>query len=89
MEEKKLKELIEDYKHFALVLLAVGTFLYIGIWIPNHSPRTNIQEIMLIGTSTMMLASSILFFKLSSKYQKSLISCNLNHFLKKGSKKSV
>lgn len=36
MEKKRLKSLIEDFKHYAFILLAVSTFIYIGAVLPGQ-----------------------------------------------------
>lgn len=72
MDHKKLKELADDFKHYALVLLAVATFLYIGLWIPNKAPQDVFEKTLLAVASFFLLTASAVCSILSSKYQKKL-----------------
>lgn len=70
--EKTLKNLsgkLADYKRFAIVLLAVGVFFYLGVIIPAvHEVKWH-DEAMAI-TSVVTLATSIFFFAKVKKYKK-------------------
>jgi len=70
--EKTLKDLsgkLADYKRFAIVLLAVGVFFYLGVIIPAvHEVKWH-DEAMAI-TSVLTLGTSIFFFAKVKKYKK-------------------
>lgn len=70
--EKTLKDLsgrLADYKRFAIVLLAVGVFFYLGVIIPAvHQVKWH-DEAMTI-TSALTLSASIFFFAKVKKFRK-------------------
>jgi hypothetical protein len=70
LEAKKLFEKMVDLKRFATILLAVGAFFYLGVIIP--SGKTEMDENIMIITSTSFLALSILFFIQSKQCQMKL-----------------
>lgn len=63
---KKLYEKMIDYKRFATLLLAVGSFFYLGVIIPRDELILTDQTIMM-SASMLFLAGSIIFFTLSKK----------------------
>lgn len=70
-EAKKLSEKMADYKRFAIVLLAVGVFFYLGIILPSVTNSTSDMNIMM-GSSVVSLVLSIIFF-FRSKHYKNLL----------------
>lgn len=70
-EAKMLSEKMADYKRFAIVLLAVGVFFYLGMIIPTVTNRTSDINIMM-GSSVVSLVLSIIFF-FRSKHYKNLL----------------
>lgn len=73
MDRKKLHDLIDDFKRYAIVLLAVSTFLYIGLFIPeSHMNLSQQEEYVLLSATTVLLFSSVICFKQSLKYRKQL-----------------
>lgn len=63
---KKLYEKMTDFKRFAILLLAVGSFFYLGVIIPRDEKILMDQTIMM-SASMLFLAGSIFFFTLSNK----------------------
>lgn len=73
MNKRELHELMVDFKQYAIVLLAVGTFLYMGVLIPEeYVYRTKIEEYVLLGATTLFFVFSIICFQRSLKYRKQL-----------------
>ncbi|SFA95131.1 YrhC-like protein [Bacillus sp. cl95] len=70
-EAKILSEKMADYKRFAIVLLSVGVFFYLGIILPSVTNSTSDINIMM-GTSVVSLTLSIFFF-FRSKHYKNLL----------------
>ncbi|WP_019242681.1 YrhC family protein [Bacillus massilioanorexius] len=68
---KKYREKMVDYKRFALLLLCVSTFSYIGTLI-SLSKQTANQNIMITLTLITLIAS-IVFFRFSSIYKQKAI----------------
>ncbi|MFE8703255.1 YrhC family protein [Cytobacillus sp. FJAT-54145] len=71
MNAKELYEKMVDYKRFAMVLLAVGAFFYLGVIIPSEKPMMDLY--MMICASTLLLSGSILFFNFSKQMRKKLM----------------
>jgi NhaP-type Na+/H+ or K+/H+ antiporter len=69
---KILSEKMVDFKSFAVILLTVGVFFYLGVIIPTDIKNELDQNIMII-CSTSFLAVSILFFIESKKCQLKLM----------------
>jgi predicted MFS family arabinose efflux permease len=67
-QTKKIYEKMVDFKQFAVVLLAVGVFFFLGVIIPSESKSEMDVNIMMIA-SMSFLAVSILFFIQSKQYQ--------------------
>jgi predicted MFS family arabinose efflux permease len=67
-QTKKIHEKMVDFKQFAVVLLAVGVFFFLGVIIPSESKSEMDVNIMMIA-SMSFLAVSILFFIQSKQCQ--------------------
>ncbi|MFD6505951.1 MULTISPECIES: YrhC family protein [Bacillus] len=59
---KELQEKIADYTRFGQVLLAVSTFLMVGLLIPNGAKET-VQTFVMMGSVIVFLCFSFFFFK--------------------------
>ena len=72
--EKTVKDLMEkmvDFKRFAIVLLAVGVFFYLGVIIPTpEKTETNIAVMMMMTSAC--LGGSIFFFTKAKKLKHKL-----------------
>lgn len=71
-QTKSIYEKMVDFKHFAVVLLAVGVFFYLGVIIPTDSKTEMDTNIMMIS-STAFLAASIFLFIQSKQCQLKLM----------------
>ncbi|MEH7253612.1 MULTISPECIES: YrhC family protein [Bacillaceae] len=71
-QTKNIYEKMVDFKQFAVVLLAVGVFFYLGVIIPTNSSTEMDVNIMMIS-SMSFLAVSILLFIQSKKCQLKLL----------------
>ncbi|MEH7112012.1 YrhC family protein [Neobacillus niacini] len=71
-QTKSLKDKMIDFKQFAVVLLAVGVFLYLGVIIPSDAKTEMDINIMMIS-STSFLAVSIFLFIQSKQCQLKLM----------------
>ncbi|MDQ0231555.1 YrhC family protein [Metabacillus malikii] len=69
MEKKKLHGLMIDFKNYAIILLAVSTFLYIGVVIPDQG-KSELYDIILMVSTIALLVISFLCFKRSLFYKK-------------------
>jgi len=72
---KMLEEKMIDYKRFAVVLLAVGSFFYLGVIIPSGE-KVLIDLYMMMCSSMLFLAGSIYFFTLSKQIKTKLDDIN-------------
>ncbi|WP_246017885.1 YrhC family protein [Mesobacillus subterraneus] len=72
MNTKQLYEKMVDYKQFAIVLLTVGAFFYLGTILPSET-KVMTDIYIAAGASTGFLAGSILFFSIAKKYRNQLI----------------
>ena len=68
---KMLQEKMIDFKRFAIALLAVGSFFYLGVIIPSGEKVLTNQFIMMCS-SMLFLAGSIYFFTLSKQLKTKL-----------------
>ncbi|EEL86134.1 hypothetical protein CN445_23865 [Bacillus cereus] len=59
---KELQEKIADYTRFAQVLLAISTFLMIGLLIPSGI-KSMVQSFVMMGSIIVFLVLSFFFFK--------------------------
>lgn len=67
--EKQSKNLVEkmvDFKHFGIVLLAIGAFFYLGVIIPNDTKTAMDLNIMIL--SSMCALATSMFFFIQSKH---------------------
>jgi hypothetical protein len=69
---KQLYEKMVDYKRFAVILLAVGVFLYLGVVLPTGTKAVMELNIMMCASS-ILLAGSIFFFSYSKAYKTKLL----------------
>nr|WP_263325643.1 YrhC family protein [Neobacillus sp. Marseille-Q6967] len=67
-QSKTLHEKMVDFKRFAVVLLAVAVFFYLGVIIPSDTKSEMDINIMMVS-SMSFLAISILFFIQSKQCQ--------------------
>lgn len=58
---KQLFDKMVDYKLYAVILLAVGVFFYLGVIIPSTTNSAMDINIMMVASS-VFLAGSIFFF---------------------------
>jgi hypothetical protein len=72
---KILLEKMIDFKRFAIVLLAVGSFFYLGVIIPSGEKMLTDLYIMMCS-SMLFLAGSIYFFSLSNQIKSKLDDIN-------------
>jgi YrhC-like protein len=70
-QSKNLYEKMVDFKRFALILLAVGVFFYLGAIIPTSKSPEDLN--MMIFTSISFLTVSILFFVRFKQCQRKLL----------------
>jgi hypothetical protein len=71
LNKKTLQKKIIDYKRFGFTLIALSTFLYLGVIIPAEG-KTLVKIYMLMGGTVVMLGTSFLFFLKAIKYKKQL-----------------
>ncbi|MEH7178839.1 YrhC family protein [Neobacillus vireti] len=62
-QTKKIYEKMVDLKHFAVVLLAVGVFFYLGVIIPSDLKTEMDLNIMMISCMSFLAFSLFLFIK--------------------------
>jgi hypothetical protein len=58
---KQLYEKMEDYKRFAVILLSVGVFFYLGVIIPTGT-KSEMEITSMMGACSVFLTGSIFFF---------------------------
>ncbi|RUQ32860.1 hypothetical protein ELQ35_00690 [Peribacillus cavernae] len=66
-----MREKMVDFKRFAVILLCVSAFFYLGSVIPSAG-KTMIGTYVNMGATIVFIMASIIFFILSSKYKKIL-----------------
>jgi hypothetical protein len=71
-QAKGLYEKMIDLKRFAVVLLAVGVFFYLGVIIPSDTKSEMDQNIMIIASASF-IAGSLLFFIQSKQCRTKLL----------------
>ncbi|WP_071460209.1 YrhC family protein [Bacillus massilinigeriensis] len=71
MNVKKLYERMVDFRMFGIVLLAVGSFFYFGMIIPDR--KSTLELYGNAGVSLGFLLFSILFFSFSKSLRKKLM----------------
>jgi NhaP-type Na+/H+ or K+/H+ antiporter len=77
-QTKTLYEKMVDFKRFAVVLLAVGVFFYLGVIIPFDQKSEMDVDIMMIS-SMSFLAVAILFFIQSKLCKQKLVDIEEGH----------
>lgn len=77
-QSKNLLEKMVDFKRFAIALLAVGVFFYLGVIIPSI-PKTEMDVNIMMLSSMSFLAVSILFFIQSKQCQLKLLNMENGH----------
>ncbi len=68
---KELHGKMADFKRFAITLLAVGAFLYLGVIIPDAAKSLLDLQLLMLA-STAFLASAIFFFQKAKKCKQKL-----------------
>ncbi|MBA4538543.1 YrhC family protein [Bacillus aquiflavi] len=68
---KEIYEKMIDYKQYAVVLLAFGAFLYLGLIIPSVE-KSEIGLYVIAAASILSLIGSIFFFSRSKLYRNKL-----------------
>ncbi|WP_254842618.1 YrhC family protein [Bacillus sp. MRMR6] len=68
---KKLAEKMADFRRFAIILLAVGVFFYLGVIIPSDKSEMDLNIMMMASMS--LLAISIFLFIQAKKCQLKLM----------------
>ncbi|MGE7905394.1 YrhC family protein [Peribacillus sp. NPDC094092] len=66
-----LRSKMVDFKQFAITLLCVGSFFYLGTILPSGD-KALIGTYVYMGATITFLGMSIVFFSLSKKYKKIL-----------------
>ncbi|PLT35241.1 hypothetical protein CUU64_04205 [Bacillus sp. V5-8f] len=61
-----------DFQRFAVTLLCVSVFFYLGTVIPSEG-KTVFTTYIMMGVTVLFLVGSITFFMLSRKYKKILL----------------
>lgn len=69
-EMAELKDKIADYTQYAMILVALSAFLYIGIFIPSEQLIDKLN--LLIGAICLLLALSCFFIMKVLRYKKRL-----------------
>lgn len=62
-QTKSLKDKMVDFKQFAVVLLAVGVFFYLGVIIPSDAKTEMDINIMMISSASFLAVSIFLFIQ--------------------------
>ncbi|MEC1522885.1 YrhC family protein [Neobacillus niacini] len=62
-QTKKIYEKMVDFKQFAVVLLAVGVFFFLGVIIPSDSKSEMDVNIMMIASMSFLAVSILLFIQ--------------------------
>ena len=62
-QTKSIYEKMVDFKQFAVVLLAVGVFFYLGVIIPTDSKTEMDINIMMISSMSFLAVSILLFIQ--------------------------
>ncbi|MFJ7847303.1 YrhC family protein [Peribacillus sp. NPDC097206] len=75
-----LRSKMADFKQFAITLLCVGAFFYLGTILPTTG-KTNLSTNVYMGATVLFLGLSILFFLISKKYKKILDESDDQDFL--------
>jgi predicted MFS family arabinose efflux permease len=62
-QTKKIYEKMVDFKQFAVVLLAVGVFFFLGVIIPSDTKSEMDVNIMMIASMSFLAVSILLFIQ--------------------------
>lgn len=62
-QTKMIYEKMVDFKQFAVVLLAVGVFFFLGVIIPSDSKSEMDVNIMMIASMSFLAVSILLFIQ--------------------------
>jgi predicted MFS family arabinose efflux permease len=62
-QTKKIHEKMVDFRQFAVVLLAVGVFFFLGIIIPSDTKSEMDVNIMMIASMSFLAVSILLFIQ--------------------------
>ncbi|MEH6993117.1 YrhC family protein [Neobacillus drentensis] len=62
-QTKSLYEKMVDFKQFAVVLLAVGVFFFLGVIIPSDTKSEMDINIMIISSMSFLAVSILLFIQ--------------------------
>lgn len=62
-QTKVLYEKMVDFKRFAIVLLATGSFLYIGMLLPSDRQTEMNTTILMVFSLILLIASTVFFFR--------------------------
>lgn len=68
---KKLTEKMMDYRHFAIILLCVGSFFYLGTILPSEEKTLYSTYGYLLASVLFLIASAACFLQ-ATKYKKQL-----------------
>jgi VIT1/CCC1 family predicted Fe2+/Mn2+ transporter len=79
-DAKKLYEKTVDYQRFAIMLLTVGAFFFLGVIIPSAA-NSLLDQYIMIAASMLFLCGSILFFISARKAKRKLIDHEENKYL--------
>ncbi|QPC46977.1 YrhC family protein [Mangrovibacillus cuniculi] len=60
---------VKDYRHFGIVLLAIGAMFFLGALLPMET-RTSTQQLAYMIISFLSLCGSTLYFLKARKYKK-------------------
>jgi predicted MFS family arabinose efflux permease len=62
-QTKKIYEKMVDFRQFAVVLLAVGVFFFLGVIIPSDTMSEMDVNIMMIASMSFLAVSILLFIQ--------------------------
>jgi predicted MFS family arabinose efflux permease len=62
-QTKKIYEKMVDFRQFAVVLLAVGVFFFLGVIIPSDTKSEMDVNIMMIASMSFLAVSILLFIQ--------------------------
>ena len=62
-QTKNIYEKMVDFKQFAVVLLAVGVFFFLGVIIPSDTKSEMDVNIMMIASMSFLAVSILLFIQ--------------------------
>ncbi|MED4016440.1 YrhC family protein [Sutcliffiella cohnii] len=66
---QKLKTRMKDYQRYAMILMTVSVFLYIGVAF-QHAGKEPFQIYLMMGTTSLFLALAIFFVFQTRKLKK-------------------